>query len=419
MHNCRCVVFISSENSRRLECDALKIELPYIRDNESDMGRIEYILDEYDETTTRAAKRLLEDIFSGLEYCRTKEDLVDRILNYVTGLRGDSKQVKVKYCLSCGAENSDKTKFCSECGNNSFVNTFEEYRRDAQKKIDEQKKLIQEEERRQEEENKAREQAKARQTEAQKATQPKPATNKPATNNKADIEGLWHFNGQQVTLKNYDKNEFTISGKTLVIYKGRKSRVIIPIGVTCIGAGAFENCLTISEILVPDTVTTIYNSAFMNCGNLREISLPQSVRSIGYNCFAGCVNLMRLDIPDSVNSINKSTFFGCSGLKEVNLGSNIRFIDEFAFGNCHNLVQLTIKEGIVNIAKRAFLNCSDLMYINIPLSVQTIAANAFYGCRKLTIYCRVLAKPQAWHKNWNVCTLLQNRCKVEWGKVKR
>lgn len=93
MHNCKCVVFISSDNSRDLDCDALKIELPYIKDNEPEMGRIEYLLTNYGKDTPYVAKRILESFFNGLEYCRSKEDLVDRILRYITGDMGGDADV--------------------------------------------------------------------------------------------------------------------------------------------------------------------------------------------------------------------------------------------------------------------------------------------------------------------------------------
>ena len=47
MHNCKSFVFISSRNSRRLDCDAISKEIPYIRDNEPQVKRIEYIIDDY------------------------------------------------------------------------------------------------------------------------------------------------------------------------------------------------------------------------------------------------------------------------------------------------------------------------------------------------------------------------------------
>ena len=82
IHNSKCVVFFSSDNSRSLSCDAIDIELPYIKDKEPEMGRIEYILDSYSEKTPFIVKEELKRFFSGLEWCTTRSDLVQRILTY-------------------------------------------------------------------------------------------------------------------------------------------------------------------------------------------------------------------------------------------------------------------------------------------------------------------------------------------------
>ena len=135
MHNCKCVVFLSSDNSRDLDCDALKVELPYIKDCEPEMGRIEYLIDEYSGKTNDSAKVLLKDFFDELERCRSKEDLISRILRYITGLKTNNKnqekedtiEKKTKYCVSCGLINPERAKFCMECGGNEFAATKEQY----------------------------------------------------------------------------------------------------------------------------------------------------------------------------------------------------------------------------------------------------------------------------------------------------
>lgn len=128
--NCKCVVFVSSKHSRSLSCDALKIELPYIRENFPKMGRIEYLVDEYGDEAP-AAKILTEDFFAGLEYCRTKEDLVKRILPYVVGAKKEEQNAEsksaVKYCSACGKEVPVTDEYCGACGASEFVATKEEY----------------------------------------------------------------------------------------------------------------------------------------------------------------------------------------------------------------------------------------------------------------------------------------------------
>lgn len=127
MNRCKCVLFLSSTRSRSLSCDALKIELPYIRDNVPNMGRVEYLLEPYDNRTTMAAKHILKDFFGGLEYCRDEETLLKRIIENVTKSKQDTtKKEAGKYCSECGEFNSPQAVVCKQCGNNTFVATKEE-----------------------------------------------------------------------------------------------------------------------------------------------------------------------------------------------------------------------------------------------------------------------------------------------------
>ena len=98
MDNCRCVVFLSSVNSRTMECDALKVELKYIktqdilnapaeyRNNYAAMPsqykkhRIEYRID--NERSQPIAQRILTEFFSGLEYAYSPGEIVTRIYDF-------------------------------------------------------------------------------------------------------------------------------------------------------------------------------------------------------------------------------------------------------------------------------------------------------------------------------------------------
>ena len=93
MHNSKCIVFVSTENSRTMNCDAIKVEIPYLRDNEPNKGRIEYVIDKSKYPTTKAAaKNIIESYFAGQEYCTDKEDLLGRIAKYTTGFSNQEKK---------------------------------------------------------------------------------------------------------------------------------------------------------------------------------------------------------------------------------------------------------------------------------------------------------------------------------------
>ena len=79
MRHCKAFLFLSSKNSRSMECDALKEEIPFVLDNLPDIKRIHYRLDD-DGETGFAASLLLKEFDSGREWCRSKQDLVARLL---------------------------------------------------------------------------------------------------------------------------------------------------------------------------------------------------------------------------------------------------------------------------------------------------------------------------------------------------
>lgn len=154
MTNCRSIVFVSSRNSRSMECDALKVELKYIKNADIlnapleyrrnytsmpakyKMHRVEYRLD--NDRTQPYAEKVLAEFFGGLEYAYSPEEIVDRIYSFddeiIDTPAPATKQViaptpkAVKYCAVCGAENIIAAKFCGECGKGDFVNTLEEYK---------------------------------------------------------------------------------------------------------------------------------------------------------------------------------------------------------------------------------------------------------------------------------------------------
>jgi hypothetical protein len=78
MKHCRVFLLLSSENSRSLRCETLKHEIPYLLDNIPNVHRIHSRLD--DGITKPGAQVLLREFDNGQEWCRTKEDLIERLI---------------------------------------------------------------------------------------------------------------------------------------------------------------------------------------------------------------------------------------------------------------------------------------------------------------------------------------------------
>lgn len=133
IENCKCIVFLSSTNSRDMNCDALQ-ELRYVlsleQKNKRKIKKIEYLLENY---TGAPVERNFKKIFEGLEYCYDEETVFDRITwdedeeTVVAESSEITVQKEVKFCCNCGKENPDNAKFCYDCGKDIFVATQADY----------------------------------------------------------------------------------------------------------------------------------------------------------------------------------------------------------------------------------------------------------------------------------------------------
>lgn len=154
---------------------------------------------------------------------------------------------------------------------------------------------------------------------------------------------------------------------------------------------AFSECRSLTSIVIPNGITTIGAGAFFECSGLTNITIPNSVTSIGGGAFNGCSNLTSINIPGSVASIRMSVFKDCSNLTSagpIGGGYNCEFgwtesIPVNAF-NGSSLKSITIPDGVTSIGNYVFKGCNYLTSITIPDSVTKIGDEAFLGCEELT-----------------------------------
>jgi hypothetical protein len=78
--------------------------------------------------------------------------------------------------------------------------------------------------------------------------------------------------------------DFRMNGTVLVRYNGNAANVTILAGVTAIGDGAFNNCVTLTSVTIPSSVTSIGGSAFDGCRNLRTVTVSRRT-TLGNNAF--------------------------------------------------------------------------------------------------------------------------------------
>ena len=144
MDHCRSFVFVSSRNSRNINCDALEIEIPYVEGKDIENApaqyrnnyqsipthfkkpRVEYRIEE--SRGFNAADSITNKFFDGYERVYSPEEVAKRVIaQLVTTGSEPAESAQKKYCDACGHENLADAKFCIECGNRSFVESIAEF----------------------------------------------------------------------------------------------------------------------------------------------------------------------------------------------------------------------------------------------------------------------------------------------------
>lgn len=210
--------------------------------------------------------------------------------------------------------------------------------------------------------------------------------------------------------------------------------VIIPDGITSIGASAFGNCYYINAITIPTSVMFIGEDAFRDSDGF-ELSMKLSVIEGSYAAqyaqengipytFAETLGnpvdgaeAERTDaggqwtyilkeggatitgfaeepsgdlvIPGEldgypVTGIGYMAFEMCVGLTSVVIPDSVKSIGIAAFDYCEALTRVTIPDGVTVIGDSAFYYCTALTDVTIPASVTSIGDGAFMGCFSLT-----------------------------------
>lgn len=134
-------------------------------------------------------------------------------------------------------------------------------------------------------------------------------------------------------LPNSKGNE-NISGNE---YVGTFTSIIIPNGVTTIGANAFAWNQNLSSIEIPNTVINIGNGypVFYRCDALTTINIPNSVESCPN--FMACFGLKYVKLSENPKfSYIGSAFMGCKSLTTLTIPTNIKTISSYAFGDEFN-----------------------------------------------------------------------------------
>lgn len=203
--------------------------------------------------------------------------------------------------------------------------------------------------------------------------------------------------------------------------------------VTEIGDGAFYGCSGIAEVTFPETLERICDSAFYDALLIPEVVLPESLTELGASAFGGCSSLSSVTFGGNLEKIGDLAFSFCTSLQEISLPDNIRELGDYAFYQCLSLEKVSLGQvrtigdycfGVTpiteirlpatlkHIGDRAFKSCYNLTSVLIEydpsawdpedLSPPSVGIHAFLGCNRLTIYAASpLSVSEDWNNRWN------------------
>ena len=186
------------------------------------------------------------------------------------------------------------------------------------------------------------------------------------------------------------------TGDTILLCPASYNQTIaIPVGITAIGEGAFENLLVSGTIVIPAYVQTIGKNAFAGCAGITEVVVEGNRNkplTIGESAFANCESLAAVTFAGNTTGvldtgaviIGKLAFSNNRSLSvlTVNAGANVQQIGESAFAFNGALKELRFEDGaaITEICAYAFQDATALRELVIHPSTARVDNYAFSGC---------------------------------------
>ena len=149
--------------------------------------------------------------------------------------------------------------------------------------------------------------------------------------------------------------------------------VAIPLSVTSLGSGVFQNCTSLKKVSLPTNITTVPIDAFSGCSSLTEVSLPPLLKEIGSYAFSGCQSLESISLPSTLERINDNAFYK-SGLKSASVPDNVNYVGANVFS------QSKITEPVFNKTIFIYMPREGFKEYSIPESITVVNATSFEGC---------------------------------------
>lgn len=127
--------------------------------------------------------------------------------------------------------------------------------------------------------------------------------------------------------------------------------------------GSISGCWNVKNIIVPEGVTTIGAKSIVNAESMYQLTLPSTLIYIRDNSIQNCYALSSITIPNNVTTIGQNVFLQCYGLSEINISNSINSIGNYFAKNCTSLKHLIIPSSLYSIGNYFLQGCTGLEYI--------------------------------------------------------
>ena len=179
----------------------------------------------------------------------------------------------------------------------------------------------------------------------------------------------------------YDTDETYIhndpsSGYSIFTNNNLEGKLVLPNGITKIGAHAFDECTNLYGIKLPNTVTLIGEYAFSACENVTSFKIPSSVKKVGEFAFAAS-GIETMVFPDTIETLDGGQFFASSKIKNVTFPKDLKEIKIGMFYNCSSIESITLPDSVETIEYCAFYSATNLKNIKLSKNLKSIGEGAF------------------------------------------